>query len=113
MALHWDSTKCNPPEPADDNDFNGRECMIWGSIAVDMGEITEKNVGEWMFRLRFLERIGQGISTVSIPESVVRRWVGLKMNVFTETRKKWMKKRMERLEEQVEYNLRNPSTQAA
>jgi hypothetical protein len=112
MALHWDSTKCNPAEPVDDNDFNGRECMIWGSIAVDLGEVTEKNVDEWMFRLRFLERIGRGITNTPMPESIVRRWVGLKMNVSTETRKKWMKKRMDRLEQDVEYQLKNPSQAA-
>ena len=112
MSLNWDSTNCNPAEPVDDNDFNGRECMIWGSIAVDLGEVNEKNVDEWMFRLRFLERIGRGITSTPMPESIVRRWVGLKMNVITENRKKWMKKRMDRLERDVEYQLKSPSQAA-
>lgn len=113
MSLNWDSTKCNPAEPVDDNDFNSRECMIWGSVAVDIGEITEKNIDEWVFRLRFLDRLGRGITNTPVPESVVRRWIGLKMNVVTEPRKKWMKKRLDRLERDVEYAIKNEAVQAA
>lgn len=109
MALHWDSTKCVPPEPVDDNDHNGRELMIWGSVFTDMGEITEKNVDEWVFRIRFLEEIGASVSKEPIPnlEGLVRRWIGLKMNVFTETRRKWMNKRMKRVEQDVIRNIKH------
>lgn len=110
MALQWDSTKCIPPEPVDDNDHNGRELMIWGSVFTDMGEITEKNVDEWVFRIRFLEEIGASVSKEPIPglEGLVRRWIGLKMNVFTETRKKWMNKRMKRIEDKVVNDIKYP-----
>jgi hypothetical protein len=110
MALHWDSTSCVPSEPVDDNDNNGRECMIWGSIAVDIGEVNEKNVDEWVFRFRFLERIGRGVALKPIPVELVRRWIGLKMNVHTETRKKWMKKQIDNLEDQVKFQIKTTPT---
>jgi hypothetical protein len=103
MALRWDSTSCVTPEPVDDNDFNGRELMIWGSVFVEIGEITEKNVDEWVFRIKFLEEIKQSVSRDPIPdlESLVRRWIGLRMNVSTETRRKWLNKRMKRMEDEI------------
>ena len=111
MALRWDSTTCVPPEPVDDNDHNGRELMIWGSVFTDMGEITEKNVDEWVFRIRFLEEIKRSVSKEPIPdlEGLVRRWIGLKMNVLTETRRKWLSKLVKRIEEVVINKIKYPS----
>lgn len=109
MSLNWDSNKCANPTPADENEAGGRECLIWGSIATDMGEITEKNVDEWLFRFKFLESVGKSITNQPMTRSVIERWVGLRMNVVTLTRKKWMKRVMEQIERDVSCEVNRTS----
>lgn len=101
MSLNWDSTRCSNPNPVNDNESGERECLIWGSIATDMGEITEKNVNEWFFRFKFLESVGKSITTQPMTRSVIERWIGLRMNVVTLPRKKWMKRVMDQIERDV------------
>lgn len=106
MSLNWDANRCANPIPADANEAGGRECLIWGSIAVDVGEITDKNVDEWLFRFKFLESVGRSITNQPMTRSIIERWIGLRMNVITQPRKKWMKRVMENIERDVEYSVR-------
>lgn len=106
MSLNWDANRCANPTPADSNEAGGRECLIWGSIALDMGDISDKNVDEWFFRFKFLESVGRSITNQPMTRSVIERWVGLRMNVITLPRKKWMKRVMEQVERDVEYSVR-------
>lgn len=113
MSLNWDCNRCANPTPADDNESGGRECLIWGSLALDLGEITDKNVDEWMFRFKFLETVGRSITNVPMTRSVVERWVGMRTNVITLTRKKWMKRVTEQIERDVAYSIKNEMLKTA
>lgn len=104
MSLNWDSTKCANPVPANETEAGERECLIWGSIGLDLGEITQENVNEWFFRFKFLEKINRGFTTQPMTMDVIQRWVGLRMNVISQTRKKWIKRVMEQVEREVVYS---------
>ena len=112
MSLDWDTEKCNPPLPEGDDDKNLRTTLIWGSLAVDLGSITAKNVEEWMFRLKFQEAIGLdylSLGEMSDDPDALRagltRWIGLTTNVQTMTRKKWVTKVVNLMEKRVTQDL--------
>jgi len=82
------------------------ECIIWGTFALDIGKITEKNVNEWMWRMAFLKQLNKGnlvyerhSDGVSKGRSFTReelvQHIGLLTNVTTMTRAqfvhKWIK----------------------
>lgn len=99
MSLDWNTTRCDPPLPKDDDDRDLRHTLIWGAMAVDLQKITDKNIEEWVFRLKFQEAIGLDYISLgdmsSDLESLragLRRWVGLGTNVATLTRPQWLKK---------------------
>jgi len=105
MSLNWDCNKCANPLPANEVEASERECLIWGSIALDMGEVTEANVNEWYFRFKFMEKIGRSITSQPMRMDVIKRWVGLRMNVVTLTRKKWMKRVIDHVERDVDSDI--------
>jgi len=112
MSLDWDTEKCNPPLPKDDDDKDLRTTLIWGALAVDLGSITAKNVEEWMFRLKFQEAIGLdylSLGEMSEKPDLLRagltRWIGLTTNVQTMTRKKWVTKVVNLMEKRVTQDL--------
>ena len=61
--------------------------LIWISLGVDLGEITEKNVDEWVFRANKLE-----LTNTPLTEEMVKMFVGLHTNVGSLTRKQWATK---------------------
>jgi hypothetical protein len=86
--------------------------LIWGTMVVDMGEITDANIGEWLFRMRLGDRMmgGDGYFTMkyerkkrfAITAAHLRKFVGLKTNVSTITRAQWLKKALAQASERVE-----------
>ena len=62
-------------------------CLIWASLSIGMGEITEKNLKEWVYRLRrfaFEEHpliIRRDGTPYEITEETIRPWIGLWTNV--------------------------------
>jgi hypothetical protein len=79
--------------------------LIWATIAVDLGEITETNAAEFFARLRFTEQIDgpfliraevdgvrpEGAAAYITAEEVWAH-VGLCCNVSPKTRAQWMKR---------------------
>lgn len=77
------------------------EILIWATMSVDLGSITEANIEEWFLRMTFVERLfgtfgtnGDGTPWRITPE-VLRRHIGLSTNVTTHTRAKWLKRQTE------------------
>jgi hypothetical protein len=75
--------------------------LIWATMAVDLGEITSKNIDEWMFRLEALELIGSAIMTrwegeKPFPHTPARhelqQRIGLRTNVADITRAQFLNK---------------------
>lgn len=97
MSLDWNTTRCDPPLPKDDDDRDLRTTLIWGAMAVDLGSVTAKNIEEWMFRMKYQEVVGLDyISLGDMDGDSLRagltRWIGLSTNVAPLTRKKWLAK---------------------
>jgi hypothetical protein len=82
-----------------------RDMLVWSALAVDLGEITKKNVDEWVWRLFYqaktTEAMNLGTQTPAELRKSVERWVGLSTNILTLTRKQWLTKVTEMLERLV------------
>ena len=61
--------------------------LIWASIGVDLGRITESNIDEWVFRVNKLE-----LTNKPVERWMIEHFVGLKTNVANLTRKQWANK---------------------
>ena len=83
------------------------ETLIFLTVGVGIGDLTEANASEFYARLRFIEKLdgpmlirAQDPETGKRPEGVaafitpdeVRQHIGLSTNVSTESRAKWMKR---------------------
>lgn len=74
------------------------ETLIFGTMMVGLGEITDKNVDEFVARFRILERLqgpflnkGDGEPWYLSDEDFIAH-IGLFCNVSNETRTKWVKR---------------------
>lgn len=79
--------------------------LIWATISVDLGSITQENAGEFFARLRFTEKqLGpfliraevdgvrpEGVNAFITPEEVIAH-IGLVCNVSNKTRAAWLKR---------------------
>lgn len=96
MSLNWDSTECDPPLAADATEEMNREFLIWSSLTVAIGEISEETEPLWFARLKLAEERGDwkiGMDDVELI-AVLRRWRGLRVNVTTLGDQAWLKRRM-------------------
>lgn len=72
--------------------------LIWKSMDVDLGSITEKNVDEWWFRIRMLQlfdgaEIGFNDDTEAfLTKDDIKMHIGLHTNVVTKSRFAWMQR---------------------
>ena len=111
MSLDWDCEKCANPIPADKEEAGIRTALIWATMGLSLGRISEDNVDEWMFRIYHQKRLG--LEFLYLDEEVkpqevegwVRRWIGMYTNVITKPRKKWLKDMSEILEKRTVEDL--------
>lgn len=92
MSLDFNLTRC------DDTDYLYRDdiwpytqSIIFATIALGIGDLTEDNYPEFIARLNIWNRICQ-LSFDEYPEDLVFKMIGLRVNVGFETRSKWMKR---------------------
>lgn len=71
--------------------------LIWGSLAVGLGDIKEDNVDEWSFRLRLLQLLGfngtleyNDGSSIQLTRKDVENHIGMRTNVTNEKRNAWL-----------------------
>lgn len=73
--------------------------LICTSMAVDLGEISEKNVDEWCFRLGLLRLttagdfkgdVRGGLGDFKLNRNDIVNHVGMRTNVTTKTRANWL-----------------------
>ena len=73
--------------------------VIWNTMFVDIGAITEQNVDEFWYRTRLLQLIsgaelrGTDGTEAFLTRQDIRDHVGLRTNVITKTRMQWIKGR--------------------
>ncbi len=121
MSLDWDCEDCEDPIAANETEAGIRKALVFESVAVGLGSITEENADEWMFRSMLLQRID--MSTIMFAEDAfgararelrkaLRRWRGMTTNASHKPKRKdWMQQTMALLEREVERLL--PSKEKA
>ncbi len=105
MSLNWSLEGCEDWEALKtDEEWPITQTLIFATMGVGIGEITEKTLPEFYARIAFLERLNgsfvkaqseDGSDWVDRPITVedIRRRIGLTTNVFPqETRAKWAKR---------------------
>lgn len=109
MSLDWSIAKVKDreqltKEPAD---IRTTESLVWLCRALDMNGITEKNLEEFVRRLRIWEHVHGG---GPIPREAVERRIGLSTNVSQLPFRQWEKKMKDVWWRDVLYNARKKST---
>ena len=105
MALYWDTDNVSDHERKLKADPRMPECLMWAGFAIGLGEITEDNFQEWIYRLRRSVFEGRPLlmhpdgSPYEITEEMLRPWIGLRINVTSITNAEFdaiMRKRTKR-----------------
>ena len=91
MSLDWDVSECTFDRDSERQTANA-ENLIWQTMAVDLGSITEKNLSEWVFRCAVINIMNTNIKFHPVTEDFLRPYIGLCTNVSTTTRAKFMNK---------------------
>jgi len=113
MALNWNISKCKDVEEIKSGqEWGTTHALIWATMTVGLGEISENNLNEFLFRLKVIEKTfgpllikGPGETLCFTPE-MVRKRIGLSTNVSNETRSAWLKRQMKYFYETVEKEVR-------
>lgn len=98
MSLNWNLSKIANHETlawTQDGTMNPRtEALIWSTLAIDMGEITPKNVDEFWHRLDLYQHsvgalLGNVNGDIFLTRDDVVAHTGLKVNVTMKSRRAW------------------------
>lgn len=100
MSLNWDVSKVKDWK---DLDPTLRDTIIWATLVVDLGEITEKNWEEFYIRVHVWEGfLGAFLvgpdGPVPIKPDQVKRMIGMNTNVGNKTRRQWMSRLSDRMD---------------
>jgi len=79
------------------------QTIIFGTMVVDLGEITEKNYIEWWQRYNMWCAI-KGIKVIDL--ELVKAHIGLRTNVVTLATHTWMTKRVRQFMQDTENSIR-------
>ena len=89
MSLDWNGKDVPDFDRKAQENPRMLDCLIWASLSIGMGEITEKNLKEWVYRLQRFAFEGKPLiirrdgTLYEITEEVIRPWIGLRTNVRT------------------------------
>ena len=87
MSLNWNAENVPDLERKRQENPGVLDCLIWASLSIGLGKITERNVAEWVYRLRRAAFEGHPLIVQSdgtpweITEDLIRPWIGLRTNV--------------------------------
>ena len=113
MALKYDYTNIDCSNwTKQDHDIAHNFC--WTLMAVEMQDVTEENWKEILFRILYLQKVGQGPWTEDQEPKVIIQWlkklIGYGTNVGEKSRAKWLRARTNFIasdvDNQVVYSLK-------
>lgn len=92
MALNYDMTRVSNIDllHEDDKQWQISHSLIWATMSIGMGEITQKNFIEFFARLRFVYALLNVESDITVED--VQRRIGLSTNVSDETELQFVKR---------------------
>ena len=114
MSLNWNMQRVKNYEKLTSEDMAPcTENVIFATMSLDMGEITEKNIQDWCDRAKFLRhffnvwsKTNDGIYYLE-DVNFMRQYIGLRTNVATiKSTGRWMTKRHKILVQEREYQKR-------
>jgi hypothetical protein len=121
--VKWCSVVCSPPVPTSHRDGLWRRTLIEGSLVVCMSRLTDDNMAEWLFRIRFAQRLldpGLFKLTTStkrngtqmpkehdVTVKILRRWSGLWTDANNMTRHEWLNAVIHKVVQQVDGGVRS------
>lgn len=106
MSLDWDTTECVEDVTGEEH-WKVTEAIIWGTMAVDMGRITEANYKKFAKRIDMVQGLYGALYQVfedgkvvdrPVTEEDIRRRIGLKTNVTTTSDAKFNKRMADALQ---------------
>ena len=120
MSLNWNLNKiANTETTCWNTDSSGEEVMrgithtlIFATMAVDLGEITAKNVDEWLVRVQVMARVSNDHGWLGITREKLVAHIGLNTNVSNKTRKQFMGRMAKVLESRCVTAARDTETAA-
>lgn len=102
MSLTWQVTDCvDWQELVTDAHTGMTTNIVFATMAIGIGHITEKNWQEFAARLRMSPIDG-------IADADVKHYIGLRTNVSYEPTAKWLKRMYENHLSDVRWKARNP-----
>lgn len=125
MSLDWNVEKCpgynNGQQTATFTDW--RDLMVYGTMRVGLGAVTEQNIDEWEFRVEVCKAFGEefgsrakeggGFEKLYPDRQVLQEFVGLRTNVTNQKRKDWLAAVIRAIAQSAERNIRYRKEQAA
>jgi hypothetical protein len=125
MSLNWNLSKiANKDTVCYTNYENGcyeiekrlsglTHSLIWATMAVDLGSITAKNIGEWQIRLQIISVAYSDPVWAAITRKQLEAHIGLSTNVSNTTRAKFMRKISQGMEREATANVRYSTQESA
>jgi hypothetical protein len=94
MALHFNTSNCNPPERRDKTEESKHYVICTLCMVAGIGEITEKNKEEVFSRLHAIEEVHGATlvgpdGNVFLTQTDIDRWVGMTLNVAATSKRQW------------------------
>jgi hypothetical protein len=84
MALQFDYTKVANVDKFTDEQHENASQLAWTMSAIDLKEITEKNLDEVLFRIKFLKEIN--VKLFEIDFDTVKKFITAHINYKTNVR---------------------------
>lgn len=97
MSLNYDTSKCNPPLPRDEQESTNRDILLQLTIPVGIDKITTATVPEFYARVHMLEllhgtfRLSHAQEPPYFTRADIERWIGATTNASTMTRAQFLK----------------------
>mgnify|MGYP001085905339 FL=1 len=90
----------------------------WWAMTLDLSTLTEKNIGEWWFRIQYAQKVGfaeldvgvfgdEGWTYRPVTLEDLKTCIGLTTNVATTTRSKWLRRVTKSIQDQVTRTITN------
>lgn len=112
MALSYDFTTVKGIDELhkDEDERAISHSLIWATMSVGIGDLTEKNLEEFYIRVKFLERDGTFMNShdkeYPFTLEMLRKRVGLRTNVGYESRSAWLKRQTKYALENIERKVK-------
>jgi hypothetical protein len=105
MAICWDTTGCNVPLPANDQEADQRDTLIFLAARIECGDLTRDTLREWMVRVLLVEKLcnmNPLFGGVEGLRSALHRWCGMVTNCAHVERGEWITEYLAGFIEQAE-----------